>query len=204
MRILIISIVCCFILTNCSKVETAVGENTQTYQSKEITTSPMIKKTVLPIEEVITLKPITSSVRLNSKQNKNLNESLPPKVREILEKAEKLEILAEVLGENDPDSMGFYPNRRAIITDEKDRKEVLETFYLDVSAGLTPSACYIPHHGIRATYKGKTVEVEICYQCHLFFVKSPFGKFDGGLAYENHKFEDVLNHIIQKQGVEIK
>lgn len=201
MRQFVILIFCSILLISCSSVETASNENKETNLNKTVlktpTPSPTTKSTLL-------LKPINPKVKLNAEQTKYLNESLPRKVREILEKAEKIEILAEVLGENDYDSREFSPNRIAIIIDEKDKKEVLETFYRDASAGLNASACYIPHHGIRATYQGRTVEIEICYQCHLFAVNSPFGEFNGGLPFESQKSEDVLNRIIKNQSVEIE
>jgi len=185
----------CLALANCAKVETAPTDANQNTPNKIVQVSPTIEKEVL-------LKPITPNVKFNGEQQKNLNESLPKKVREILEKAEKFEILAEV--DNEPDGLSFDPNRIAVVSDENDKKEILEAFYFDASDGDYPSACYIPHHKIRATFEGKTVEVEICYQCHLFTVKSPFGKFDGGIKRENQKSEKILNKIIEAKSVELK
>ncbi|HVE59591.1 MAG TPA: hypothetical protein VNB22_22465 [Pyrinomonadaceae bacterium] len=154
------------------------SENTQTNSNKTVSAQPIVEKEIL-------LKPVAPNVRFNAKRQKYLNEALPPKVREILEKAEKFEILAEV--NNDPDGLDFEPNRVAVITDENEKKEVLETFYFDASEGDYPSACYIPHHKIRAVYQGKTVEIEICFECSKFYVESPFGKYDGGIIRENRK-----------------
>lgn len=199
MRQIAILIFCCFVLANCSKVETASDENARTNINETVSITPTASPTS---KVVLLLKLIVAKVKLNSEQKKNLNESLPPKVREILEKAEEFEILAEV--NNEPDGLRFEPNRVAKITDENTKKEILETFYYDASGGNFPSACYIPHHGIRATYQNKTVEVEICFQCSLFVVKSPFGKFEGGMADGNQKSEEVFNRIVQNQSVEIK
>ncbi|HSK74200.1 MAG TPA: hypothetical protein VK892_21045 [Pyrinomonadaceae bacterium] len=178
-------------------MKTAANENLQSNWDEAITVSTAV-------QENTSLKPVKPNVKLNSKQKKYLNESLPLKVREVLEKAEKFEIFAEVLGENGSDGMGFYPNRIAVITDENEKKEVLETFYLDASSRPYPSACYVPHHAIRATYQNKTVEIEICYQCKIFIVKGSFGDFSGGLPFENRKSEEVLNRIIQNKGVELE
>lgn len=199
MRQIIIVIFCGFLFTNCSKVETTSTENNFIDPTPTVFVLPTASPSV---ETFVPLKAVVPKVNLSSEQKKNLEESLPLKVREILEKAEKFEILAEV--DNKPDGLRFEPNRIAAIKNEKEKGEILEAFYLDASAGLNPSACYIPHHGIRATYRDKTVEVEICYQCHLFSVKSPFGKFDGGLPFENQKSEDILKRIIKNQSVEIK
>ena len=201
MQKIVVLIYCCIVLASCSKVETASNVTTQTDSS--LTTSGIPTPTST-IEAVPALKPIVAKVKLNSKQRKNLNESLPPNVREILEKAEKFEVLAEVDLDDAHDGLNFEPNRISFIRDEKDKKEILENFYYDASAGPNASACYIPHHGIRASYQGKTVEVEICFQCHLFSVNSSFGKFYGGLPYENVKSEELLNRLIQNQSVELK
>jgi hypothetical protein len=110
------------------------------------------------VETSLPLKPVAPNVELNSRQKRYLNESLPPQIREVLEKAEKFEVLAEV--NNEPDGLNFEPNRIVTIADENDKKEILEAFYYDASCGQYPSACYIPHHGLRATYQGKTVKIE--------------------------------------------
>jgi hypothetical protein len=183
------------ILVSCAKVETSSTENTNANLTKPALISPTVEATAL-------LKPVTTKVKLNSGQKKKLDESLPRKIREVLEKAEIFEVLAEV--DNEPDGLRFEPNRIAKITDENTKKEILESFYYDASGGLTPSACYIPHHKIRAVYQGKTVEIEICFQCKLFFVEGSLGKFEGGLVYENQKSEDVLNQVIQNQSVKLK
>lgn len=200
----ILILIFCLVLAGCSKTKTASTDNIQTNTNVITSASPTDKKSLPDDDEGLLLKPVTPKVKLNSKQKKNLDETLPLKVREILEKSDGFEVLAEVLGEDESDSMGFYPNRLAVIKNESEKKEILESFYLDASAGPNPSACFVPHHGLRAVYQGKTVKVVICYQCHLFSVKSSFGEFDGGLPYENPKSESILNRIIQNQNVEIE
>jgi len=197
MRQYAILILCGFILMSCAKIETASNENAQTNSNKIVSISPTI-------EANTSLKPVTPKIKLNAEQRKYLNESLPPQVREILEKAEKFEVLAEVNLKDEEDGLNFEPNRIAEIANESDKKELLEAFYYDASDGRYPAACYIPHHGFRATHHGKTVEIEICSQCSKFYVKSPFGEFEGGIVRENPKSEAVFNRIIQNQSVEIK
>lgn len=189
-------LICALFLSSCSKVETATN-SVPINLEKTPTVSPTV-------QENVSLKPVTPKVALNSKQRKYLNESLPPKVREILEKAETFEILAEVKKENESDSLSFYPNRIAFITDETEKKEILEAFYYDASDGYYPSACYIPHHKIRATYQGKNVEIEICFDCSRFNVESPLGNFEGGIVRENRKSEDIFKRIVENKSVELK
>ena len=199
MRLLVFSIFYCFIIASCSKVETVSTKSIQIHTNKTAAVSPTIEKDVV-------LRPVTLSVKMNSKQKKYLNESLSPNVREILEKAEKIEILAEIRepGEFDGEGRTFEPNRVVKISNENDKREVLEAFYYDASREDPPAICYEPHHAIRADYQGKIVEVEICFSCSKFFVTSPFGEFKGTIVRENRKSENVLNRIIENQGVEIK
>jgi hypothetical protein len=199
MRPFIILILCGFLSASCSKVETVSTENIQITPTPTVATSPTI-------ETVAPLKPVITKVKLNSEQKKYLDESLPPQVREVLEKAEKFEVLAEVRGENENDgeSMTFEPNHIAKIVKENDKKEILEAFYFDASRETGLSACYYPRHKLRAIYQGKTVEVEICFICAIFVVKGEFGHFEGTITRENRKSENVLNRIIKNQSVELK
>jgi hypothetical protein len=200
MRQFIVLISSCFILLSCSKVETTSIENTQTTSNKIVTVSPTVQDLKL-------LKPVIPNVKLNSKQKNYLNESIPPQVREILEKAESFDVLAEVRKEQfseDDESFVFEPNRIAKITKESDKKEILEAFYSDAAREDALSACYYPYHKLRAIYREKTVEIEICFMCSKFIVESPLGKFYGIIVRENRKSEDVLKRIIKKQGVELK
>ena len=187
-----------FLLMSCSKVETA-PEVTRINSEKMPMASPTVETNLL-------LKAVKPDIKLNAKQQKYLDESLPPDVREVLEKAEKFEVLAEVRKEveNDGERMTFEPNRIAKIISETDKKEILEAFYQDASKEDSPASCYEPHHAIRGTYNGKAVEVEICFSCSRFVVKSEFGKFDGTIVRENRKSEDLFNRIIESKSIEMK
>ena len=189
----------CLFLAGCAKVETAASENTQTDSNKTASVQPAAEKEIL-------LKPVAPNVKLDAKQQKYLDEALPPKVREILEKAEKFEILAEVGSEQESDGEGmtFEPNRVVRVVDELDKKKILEAFYFDASREDSPAACYEPHHGIRAAYQGKTVEVEICFSCSRFIVKSEFGNFRGTIVRENRQSEDVFQQIVESKSAAIK
>jgi hypothetical protein len=199
MRHIAALIFCCFVLASCAKVETATDEKVETNSNKITLASPIIESNSL-------LKPTTPKIKLNSKQQKYLDKSLPPNVREILEKAEKLEILAEVgeREETETKLTTFEPNRIAKIPSEDVKKEILETFYVDASSDDSAASCYEPHHGLRATYQGKRLEVEVCFDCARFYVKGSLGNFEGTIRRENRKSEKVFNRIIQNQSVEIK
>jgi hypothetical protein len=198
MKIALILYVCLF-LVSCANVQTATTENTQTNLNKTASVTPAIEKE-------ISLKPVTPNVKFNAKQQKYLNESLPPKVRKILEKAEKFEVLAEFRkdGENDGEWTTFEPNRILKVADERNKKEILEAFYFDASREDSPAVCYYPRHLIRAVYEGKTAEVEICFSCSRFIVRSESGEFDGTIVRDNRKSEDLFSRIIESKGIEHK
>lgn len=186
-------LICALALTSCSKVEMATNIVPTTLEK-----TPMVSPTV---QENVLLKPVNPKVELNAKQQKDLDESLPPKVREILEKSEKFEILADTINKSES---SVKPNRVAKITNETDKKEVLEAFYFDASKdGDGPSMlCFNPHHAIRATYQGKVVEIEICFGCFNFFVESELGRFSGKIT--DRKTETLFNQIIESKSIEYK
>ncbi len=192
-------LILCLLAANCTKVETASNENTQPNANKTPAVSPTV-------ELIALLKPIKTVAKFNTRQQKYLNESLPPKVREVLEKAEKFEVLAEIRGEGefDGEGMTFEPNRIVKIADESDKKNVLEVFYHDAAREDSPAVCYEPHHAIRATYQGKTVEVEICFSCSRFFVKSEFGDYEGTIVRENRKSEEFFDNLVKSKSIEYK
>jgi hypothetical protein len=198
MRKIVILIFCLF-AAGCAKVETSPKEIVQNDPNKVAAVSPTA-------EVKQPLKPVTPSVKLNAKQKKYLDKSLPPEVREILEKAEIFEILAESSGQDksDRERLIFEPTRVVKVAAEKDKKEILEAFYSDASTEDSPASCYEPHHAIRAAYQGQTVEVEICFSCSRFIAKNGSQKFEGTIVRENGKSEDFFNRIVENQGIELK
>ncbi|MCU0239161.1 MAG: hypothetical protein MUC29_06945 [Pyrinomonadaceae bacterium] len=182
------------IFTSCEKVENTIDINTNKVAS-------------VPTNDAFSaLKPIKPSIKLNSKELKYLNESLPMKIREVLENADKFEVLAEIKtkSEFDGDGTTFEPNRVVKISDEMLKKKILESFYFDASKETSPSNCYEPHHGIIANYQGEKVEIEICFSCSRFEVKSSQGKFDGTIVREIGKLESLLDQLIKEKSMELK
>jgi hypothetical protein len=186
----------CLILASCSKVEPVLSENTQTNTNNTLSDSK-------PVQETVPLNSVTPNLSLNFKRKKYLNASLPPQIREILEKAETFEILAD-LSNISREKGTLVPDTLVTVKDEKTKKEVLENFYSDASTEDSPAACYEPHHGIRVKYQDKTVEVEICFSCSRFIVKSSFGNFEGTIVRKNRKSEDFFEQIVKTQGIRIK
>ena len=202
----IMILIFCLGFISCSKVETASINNIDNKTPiNSINNKVESTLTVSPtVETNVPLKLVKPTIKLNSKQQKYLNESLPLEVREILEKAEKFEILAEVKLKDKNDGLKFEPNRISKISNENDKRKILEIFYKDAATDQPPASCFIPHHGIRANYQNKIVEIEICFECSRFTVKSPSGNFEGTIVRQNLKSEDYLNQIIKNQSIEIK
>lgn len=186
---LISVLIFCIISASCLEVETA--SNTAPTNTNDFVT------------ETGLLKPVKPNVKLNAKRQKYLDGSLPPQVREILEKAETFEILADVNTEP-TESREVKPNRKVVITSETEKKNILETFYLDASNEDSPANCFQPHHSIQAKYGDKNVEIIICFDCSRFEVKSSFGYFGGTIVRKNIKSDKLFKQIVANEGVVIK
>lgn len=154
-----------------------------------------------PEDERIVI-PVIPTEPLNLQNQKELNATLPLTVREILEKADTLEVLG--LSSEDKAGTGWYPDVKAKMSLGAERSELLKSFFFDASAGPNTSACFIPRHSLKASYRGKTVEVVICFQCHLFIVKGDVGKFNGGLYRDGSAAHHLFNDIIRTKGEPIK
>ncbi len=197
MRILVLLLLS-LMLSGCPKVETSPSIPTEhQLPTPYPTNQPQADRGSV-------LKPISTHISLTPKQKKYLDESLPPDVRVILEKAEKFEILAEVNKDesSETDSRIFNPNRIVVLRSERQKKEVLEAFYSDATLEDSPAICYEPHHSLRATYAGKTVEIEICFDCSRFVVKDSPSKAWGTIVRENRKSERFLVDLVESQGME--
>jgi hypothetical protein len=157
-----------------------------------------------PVEMLPTVK--FSLEDLTKEQKQKLNEKIPPKIREILDKADEINIYYNI----NEDTMNLrvlmfetVPNAEAKVSDPALKKQVLESFYYDASSNSNGSACFSPRHKLTAKYKTKTVEMVVCYQCSNFQGKSSAGRFGGGLADES-KSSPVIAAIIEKYGTKIK
>jgi hypothetical protein len=185
-------------LIACARVETAPPES-----QPEPVASPTSSRTI--IFPLVILKPVVPEVKLNSQQKRYLNDSLPPDARRILESAESFEVFGEINKDesSETDSREFVPNTVARVTSERRKKEILEAFYFDAAHEDAPAVCYEPHHSLKATAKGKTVEIEICFSCSRFVVNGIEKKAWGTIVREKRKSEDLLTRILDESGVEI-
>ena len=186
-------------LFNCARVESS-HENGEKQIANQMLSGASPTPQSLPA--LTSLKPVKAEVRLSGRQREILDAALPLQVREILEGAETVQILAEELNipQDETGLRTFRPTRTASVVSEAEKEAILEALYTEASSGEGAASCYEPHHGIKAAYKGQVVEIEICYTCAQFNVKSEFGKFQGTILREGRKSESLLNGIIQERG----
>ena len=143
---------------------------------------------------------------LTEVQKRKLDQRIPPEVREILDKAEEFTIFYNI----DKDTMQLKvlmretaPNAEANVTDPALKKEFLDSFYSDASINSNGSSCFSPRQRVKAKYKTKVVEMDICYDCDNFQGKSSSGNF-GGAINNQSKSSAVIDAIIEKYGRKIK
>ena len=193
--------VCFFAITIACNSTSAVSDN-KPNQNSNLSEAKVEPKTT-PIK-------VSLDIKFSKKQTKELDKSLPPNVREVLENAEEFEVLAEMERKDGklvyPMIEGFNikPNIKAEISDANLRKEILEDFYRDVAKGSEPANCWQPHHILRAKRGDKTIEIEICFSCSRFEGKGSFGEFSGTTGRGDEKTENLFNRIIENYGVNIQ
>ena len=186
--------------SGCAKVETVSGNVAPQIL---ITPLPTIRPASTPISP---LKPVSPNVKLNAKQHKYLNDTLPPDIRKMLEESETLELLAEV-GSKETSETGlqeFRPNRIVMISDANEKRQVLELFYSDAATQDGPASCYEPHHGLRFSVSGKTLEIEICFDCAQFRGLGDLQSVSGTIVRDGRKSERLFNTLIKNRSIEFK
>lgn len=89
-------------------------------------------------------------------------------VKDILENAEQFELYS--LNPTSRDKEGFNGWKvlgKTAIKDADTRKAIVDALYKGLADSDGKAAkCFDPRHGIRATGKGKTVDVVICFECY--------------------------------------
>ncbi len=51
------------------------------------------------------------------------------------------------------------------VTDPQLKARLVNALFAGISSDGNAADCFNPRHGIRATYNGRTVDVEICFEC---------------------------------------
>ncbi len=82
---------------------------------------------------------------------------------------------------------------RVAVTDPKLRTELIESLNRSVRERGTMFACFNPRHAIHAVWKGKSVDVVICFECEQFDLYDGDQHWHGTLSkYAKEKFEAVV------------
>ena len=137
--------------------------------------------------------PVTVGEQLVEGRQRPLEELLPRQVRHVLENAETFELMSVSPGILDPKQ---HPGAEAIVVDKfmkfrvigkmrvadaAARRELIGALYSGIVSARTQNMCYYPRHAIRATRKGKTAELVICFQCWTYRGNGPDGQRLQGL-----------------------
>lgn len=134
-----------------------------------------------------------------------LSGSMPLSVKNFLETADKLELIADAKKQDGTivynGDMIKNESLIATITDDETKKYIVNSVDKDFG-GLGDTVCFLPNHILKATKGEKVVEVEICYQCMRYEIKGSLGEYNGGLDLTWS--ESVLNKILFEKGIEIK
>ena len=184
---------------------TIASTNCKNVDSQQVSNSnPQIEAKSTKVEIVPTSKNLLDD--LTKKQKKLLDGRIPPKVREVLDKANEINIYYNI--NKDTKGLrvlafGTVPNAGARLADASLKKQFLESFYYDASSDESRAMCFGPRHKITARYNNKTVELDICYECSNFQGNSSNENFSGSLAYEN-KSSVIISEIIEKYGTELQ
>jgi hypothetical protein len=149
---------------------------------------------------------IDQSKELTPEQKQLLDKRIPPEIRKILDKAQEITISYNV--DKDATQLNVLmsevvPNAEAKVSNSNVKQEFLESFYADASSNSNGNACFNPRQRLKAEYKNKIVEIDICYECGRFRGKSPSGDFGGALGPQI-KSSVIMDAIIKKYGTKIK
>ncbi len=107
---------------------------------------------------------------------KRAENKLPDQAKNILEKASDFELYLldpskRVDKANETTSLcGWKVLGKKTVGDAETRKELLAAVERDIDTAGRSANCFVPHHPIRATHEGKTVDLVICFKCHWVYV----------------------------------
>ena len=98
---------------------------------------------------------------------------LPAAVKDVLNKAEQLELYSLEPGnankDDKPETLhGWKVLGKTTVKDARARKELIEAAGKPSRKG--GAKCFEPRHAIRATHAGKTVDLVICFECSWVYV----------------------------------
>jgi hypothetical protein len=102
-------------------------------------------------------------------QDKEANK-LPDAVRTALEKAGELEVYSLNGETNDKDGWHGSKVLGKTTVKKENATKLASALAKGVSEGDRGARCFIPRHGVRATYDGKTYDLVICFECGWVYI----------------------------------
>jgi hypothetical protein len=118
---------------------------------------------------------------------RKLDEGLPKKARQILERADELEVFQIAGG-----------GVSAVVRGDA-KAEVLDAFYEGIIRPEPMAGCFKPHHGLRAKSGGDEVEIQICFTCKNFAGKWGSGEaFGRGMGRISGSPATIFDRILAK------
>jgi hypothetical protein len=129
---------------------------------------------------------------------------LPDAAQAILEKADRMELFSldpkRATKKPKQDFHGWKVLGQTVVKGRKVRKRIVTA----VEKGIAKSdgsaaACFDPRHGIRATHKGKSVDLVICFECLQIEIYVDNQKAKGVLTTQSP--ETVLDTVLRNSKV---
>ena len=89
---------------------------------------------------------------------------------------------------------------KTTIKDAGQRRKVTDAILKGIKEGGAPAKCFIPRHGIRTKWKGKTVDLVICFQCSQIYIYHE-GVVKADWKTTSKSPQPVLNKILKDAGI---
>jgi hypothetical protein len=140
-------------------------------------------------------------LELSRKQSRELDRLFPEKHRRILEEAAELEMfsIGGTAGQKAEEEFRYFGVvGKMRVTDGRIKAELVSALFDGVATPSNMMGCFKPHHGVRATHEGKTVDLLICFECQNFKGFAESGEFGGAISKLP---EDLFNRILTSGGV---
>ena len=123
--------------------------------------------------------------------------AFPLETQRILRDAGEVEVLG-LICERGPapqePRLRHYPITARTVVSGQRRDALLRQVYRGVAEGQSLAMCFEPHHALRATHQGRTVEVVICFECTQLYVYD--GRQEPGFAAISTAAEQILEQLL--------
>lgn len=131
------------------------------------------------------------------------NEGVPNGLIDFLSNSEFFEVW--VCDENsecqysfNSEYLDFQANNIKKDLSEKSKDILISALFYDFEKGGDASRCWTPHHGIKAIFDGKPIEIAVCYMCGWFRGQILDERFYGTFPSEEQSqskaiFDEIFN-----------